>query len=63
MITAGLDVGSRTTKAVILRDSQIAGKGLLKTGWLPSAMAREALANALLEARVQREEVECVVAT
>jgi predicted CoA-substrate-specific enzyme activase len=63
MITAGLDIGSRTTKAVILRDGEIAGHNLVKTGWLPSAMAREALGNALLAARLSREQVERIVAT
>jgi predicted CoA-substrate-specific enzyme activase len=63
MITAGLDIGSRTTKAVILRDGQAIGANLLRTGWLPSAMAREALTNALLTAQVHRDEVSRIVAT
>jgi predicted CoA-substrate-specific enzyme activase len=63
MISAGLDIGSRTTKAVILRDGEVVGRSLLKTGWLPSAMAREALARALFAAGVHREEVGRIVAT
>lgn len=63
MITAGLDVGSRTTKAVVLRDGEIIGRSLVKTGWLPSAMAREALSNALLEAGTDRRNVARIVAT
>jgi len=63
MITAGIDIGSRTTKAVILSDGDVLGKSLLKTGWLPSAVAREVLGNALLEANVQRKAVSRVVAT
>lgn len=63
MITAGLDVGSRTTKAVILRDGEVAARSILKTGWLPSAMAREALSNALLTAGIERRDVSRIVAT
>jgi predicted CoA-substrate-specific enzyme activase len=63
MITAGLDVGSRTTKAVILRDGEIVGRSIVKTGWLPSAMAREALENALLLANLRREDLFRIVAT
>lgn len=63
MITAGLDVGSRTTKAVILRDNEIVGMALANTGWLPSAMARETLADALLSASLERKQVQRIVAT
>lgn len=63
MITAGLDIGSRTTKAVILRDGEVIGRDLLKTGWLPSAMAREALSRALFSAGIRREAVARTVAT
>ncbi|RJP74557.1 MAG: 2-hydroxyglutaryl-CoA dehydratase [Candidatus Zixiibacteriota bacterium] len=63
MITAGLDIGSRTTKAVVLAEGRIAGSCLVKTGWLPSAMAREALSGALFEAGLRREQVERLVAT
>jgi predicted CoA-substrate-specific enzyme activase len=63
MITAGLDIGSRTTKALILRDSQIVGMALAKTGWLPSAMARETLADALMTANLDRVQVQRIVAT
>jgi len=63
MITAGLDIGSRTTKAVLLRDGKIAAKSILKTGWLPSAVAREALTNVLYAAGIKRERVSRIVAT
>ncbi len=63
MITAGLDIGSRTTKCVILQEGRIAGQSLRKTGWLPSVMAREALHDSLQSARLTRDHVAYVVAT
>ncbi len=63
MITAGLDIGSRTTKAVIWKDGLVIGRTLQKTGWLPSAVARETLSNALYAAGITREEVNKIVAT
>jgi predicted CoA-substrate-specific enzyme activase len=63
MITAGLDIGSRTTKAVILAEGKVVGMALAKTGWLPSAMARETLNDALIAASLEREQIQRIVAT
>ncbi len=61
-LTAGLDSGSSTTKAVIMRDNEIIGKY-----WLPTAdvysSAETALTNALAEAGVKLEQLEGIGTT
>ncbi|MDD1646451.1 MAG: methanogenesis marker 15 protein, partial [Methanomicrobiales archaeon] len=60
--TLGLDSGSATTKAIVMRDNRIIGKG-----WLPTTevlkSADEAIALALSEAGVKREEIQAVGTT
>lgn len=62
--TAGIDVGSTYTKAVVLReDGQLAGKGITSTGFrLPEAAAR-AYQQALEQAGLQARDVAYVVST
>jgi len=43
----GIDVGSRTTKAVIWNGEHIIGKSLIPTGWTPEASARTVYEKAL----------------
>lgn len=61
-VTAGIDSGSTTTKAVIMRDNQIIG-----TGWLPSSgvleSGIEAYNQALKEAGVPESAVEAIGVT
>ncbi|OPX78515.1 MAG: BadF/BadG/BcrA/BcrD ATPase family protein [Methanosaeta sp. PtaB.Bin039] len=61
-LTAGIDSGSTTTKAVIMRDNEIIG-----TGWVPTTevlkSADAALEAALTEAKVKREELEGIGTT
>ncbi len=61
-LTAGLDSGSSTTKAVIMRDNEIIGKY-----WLPTtdvySSAETALTNALAEAGVKLEQLEGIGTT
>ncbi|MDD1772117.1 MAG: methanogenesis marker 15 protein [Methanomassiliicoccales archaeon] len=61
-LTAGLDSGSSTTKAVIMRDNVIIGKY-----WLPTtdvfSSAETALTKALEEAGVKREQLEAIGTT
>jgi putative methanogenesis marker protein 15 len=61
-LTAGLDSGSSTTKAVIMRDNQIIGKYWLPTGDVYSS-AETALTNALAEAGVKYEQLEGIGTT
>ncbi|AKB45545.1 MULTISPECIES: methanogenesis marker 15 protein [Methanosarcina] len=61
-LTAGIDSGSTTTKAVVMRDNKIIGKG-----WVPTTKvlesAEEAYSIALKEAGVSREEVQALGTT
>jgi len=61
-LTLGVDSGSSTTKAVIMRDNQIIG-----TGWLPTTgvlkSAEDAIELALKEAGVKREEIQATGTT
>jgi putative methanogenesis marker protein 15 len=61
-LTLGVDSGSSTTKAVVMRDNRIIGKG-----WLPTTevakSAEMAMENALSEAGVARKEIQAVGTT
>lgn len=61
-LTLGLDSGSATTKAIVMRDNKIIG-----TGWQPTTevlkSANEVIAHALAEAGVTREEIQAVGTT
>jgi len=61
-ITLGLDSGSATTKAVVMKDNKIIG-----TGWQPTIevlrSAQEVIGHALKEAGIQRNEVQAVGTT
>ncbi|MDT8356955.1 MAG: methanogenesis marker 15 protein [Methanomicrobiaceae archaeon] len=60
--TMGVDSGSSTTKAVIMRDNEIIG-----TGWVPTVKvvesAEEAISMALKESGISREEIEATGTT
>ena len=61
-LTLGVDSGSSTTKAVVMKDNRIVG-----TGWQPTTevinSARDVIAHALSEAGVKRDEIEAVGTT
>ena len=62
--TAGLDVGSTYTKAILLsEDNQIVGRSLIRTGFKLGEAAGCALDAALAEARLERAAVAYVAAT
>ncbi len=61
--TAGIDIGSTYTKAVIVRDGEIAGRALEPTGFRLGVVAEAALARALAQAGIARADVEYTVAT
>lgn len=63
-ITAGIDVGSTYTKAIVLdSESRILGRRLEATGFKLDEVAENVLAQALAEAGVKRSEVEYIVST
>ncbi len=59
-LTAGIDPGSSTTKAVVMRDNRIIGTGWVKTTDVIKS-AGDALARALAMAGVKREELNGLV--
>lgn len=64
MLTAGIDVGTRSTKVVIVRDDrEILGRGLVTTGFDQKESVEEAFRQALQEAKTTMDEIESVTAT
>ncbi|MGQ9473225.1 MAG: acyl-CoA dehydratase activase [Candidatus Caldatribacteriaceae bacterium] len=63
MYVAGLDIGSRSTCAVIWDGVGIRGWALLPSGVNPRQRAEEVLSRALKEAEVSREKLSKIVAT
>lgn len=63
MITAGVDIGSLTGKALILRDNQIASWSLIPTGADSSVAANNAMDLALKKADLTLDQIDFVVST
>ena len=63
MITAGIDVGAKFVKVVILRDDGIVGKSKVLTGFEQKESAKQALAAALGAAGVAPEDLDRAAAT
>ncbi|MBC7323997.1 MAG: 2-hydroxyglutaryl-CoA dehydratase, partial [Moorella sp. (in: Bacteria)] len=62
-LTAGVDVGSLTTKAVVVRDGRMAGAVVLKSGVNSAEIAKKALQAALEQAGAGLESLDGIVAT
>lgn len=62
MITAGIDLGAKTIKAVVVRDGEVLGRAIRVAGF-DASIAREALREALAAAGLERGAVARVVAT
>ncbi|MCG3140800.1 MAG: 2-hydroxyisocaproyl-CoA dehydratase activator [Anaerolineae bacterium] len=64
MITAGIDVGSTYTKAVLLDgDGKLLGKGIINTGFRLAEAASSAYQDALTEANISQDDVSYIVST
>jgi benzoyl-CoA reductase subunit D len=63
MITAGIDVGSRTIKVVILKDGAVVGKALTATGFEQAESAAAALKTAAENAGIELAAIEQIVST
>ena len=63
MITAGCDIGSLTTKAVVLNDRKILGYAVTKSTFDPVVGATEVMEKALQDARVEKEAISYCVGT
>lgn len=63
MITAGIDVGAKTVKVVLIEDGKIRAKAMVLSGFDQTASANEALEEALKEAGLSREAIGPIVTT
>ena len=63
MITAGVDLGAKTVKVLILKDDKVIGRGITTTGLDQKESADKAFADALAEAKIELKEIEKTVAT
>lgn len=63
MITLGIDIGSLTAKAVLLKDNKVAGKHLLSVGYNSKTAADKLLAELLEKASLDKSDISKIVAT
>ncbi|MBI5018098.1 MAG: CoA activase [Deltaproteobacteria bacterium] len=63
MVTAGIDVGSKNSKVVILKDGRVAARAIGSSGFEQSVVVRELLQQALKEAGLERGDVAHMSAT
>lgn len=63
MIAAGVDVGNKFTKVVIMKDGQVLSKSMVLSGFDQKAAAADAFDRAVSEAGIGKNDVKFVVAT
>ncbi len=63
MVTAGVDVGSKSVKVVVLSDGEVVARSTAAAGFEQDATASDLLGRALAEAGVTRQQVAHVTAT
>ena len=63
MITAGIDVGSTTTKAVFLDGDTILGQIIIPSGSLPARSARDVFEKCCTESGIERTKIEGIATT
>ena len=63
MITVGIDIGSNTAKAALLRDGVIAGTILIPTGYNAKNAGEKVFHDLLVEHQVERDAIDRVIAT
>ncbi len=63
MITAGVDIGSRTAKVIILRDGEMLSSSLISTGPESAATANLAMDIALNGTGITLDDIEYIIAT
>lgn len=63
VITAGIDIGSTYSKVVVLKDGVVLGYGVNPTGAFPDRSAMTGLEQALIHAKLKKEEVQYSVST
>ena len=63
MITAGLDLGTQSVKAIILKDAEVLSRGKAFSGFDPAKAAEQALGEALKASKLSLSDVNHVTAT
>ena len=63
MITAGIDLGTQSVKAVILKDGEVISRGKSFSGFEPTKAAEQAVGEALKKAKLSLSDVDHVTAT
>jgi benzoyl-CoA reductase subunit D len=63
MITAGIDMGAKTVKVVIVKDNKVSGRSIVPTGFEPLESAEKAMDEAAKSAGISRTEIQRVFAT
>jgi len=63
MITAGIDCGAKSTKAVILKDGKIIGKGRVLTGFDQDKAVKDSLEEACKAAGITEKDIEKIGGT
>jgi benzoyl-CoA reductase subunit D len=63
MITIGIDLGTQSVKAVILKDGAVLSRGKAFSGFDPAKTAEQAVAEALKKAQLALKDVQHVTAT
>jgi benzoyl-CoA reductase subunit D len=63
MITAGIDVGAKWVKVLLLRDGEVIGRGKAMTGFEQRESAEQALAAALEDAGISQDAIDRSAAT
>lgn len=63
MITAGVDVGNKFTKVIIMKDDEILSRGMVHSGFDQKKSAENAFAHALSEGGITKDNVQFIMAT
>jgi predicted CoA-substrate-specific enzyme activase len=63
MITAGIDVGAKTIKVVIVKDNKIIARAMNPTGFEPLEAAEKTMDEAVKQAGISRKDIEKIFAT
>ena len=63
MITAGMDMGSKFVKVVILKEGEVLGKASETTGFEPTAAAERCLESCAKASGIEKSAIEHITAT
>lgn len=63
MITAGIDMGAKTVKVVIVKDNKVSARSIVPTGFEPLESAEKAMDEAAKNAGISRKDIQRVFAT